>query len=215
MAYQVEVPHMSLREIERAILVESSGATDEDLKNLTYAVRNAPEVMLHRQALAKKLLKAFLVNLGFDPAVRNKYGVDRKTDWDEHRSRVARDDPNRKRKLRRISEEEKEEAQALSETDTDAWREIRALEDVIARRAYALEKLDLVDCDVSGMCPNEVSVPFPDSVDSPWEGTIQITEAGLRFLASGKTLRERPRQTSVDPLDRELEIAEDAKGRRK
>jgi len=212
-------PHMSLREIERAILRESAGCVDEDDKNRTYGVQAeqngmlaaAPDVVLHRQALAKKLLKAWLINLGFDPTVRNKYDVSNRHDWDKERAKVSEDDPHRAQKLAGIAREQAAEEQAFAQTDHEAWAVIKKWEDIIGRRAYALEKLDLVDCDIGGMAPSDVSIPFPDTLETGWEGTIQITTAGRKFLASGKTLRERRGQSNVDPLDRELEIAEDAK----
>lgn len=208
MSVEVKEPTLNLREIERAILKHCCSLNDEDLKNELYAVRNAPIVMLHVEALAKHLLEIFNVDIGFSRAKRIQYGVQELTDWDKDRAKVSEDDPNRAKKLARIAEEENQEAAAHAAYDAQAWALVRKWTNVIQRRAYALERLGLVDCDVEGLTPQSVSIEpgFESTADQCWEGTVQITLDGLKFLASGRTLREADKQDSVDPLERDLEI---------
>jgi len=197
--------HLSNRELERAILKEAGGCNYEDEKNKIYDI--STDVILHANALAKKLHKLWGIYIGNDPRKRK---LTRPVDFAAARAAIPVDHPDRRAHLAQLEQEEEEYLRAQAAVDIDAWDTIIDTEDRIMRRALQLQAIGLVVCNVDYLVPDAVAereASLGESGRVPLEGTIQLTDAGKAFLASGKTLRKKKGTRSSDPRDEEIEIA--------
>jgi hypothetical protein len=197
---------LSNRELDMAILKESGGCAREDAINRIYDI--STDVILHANALAKRLLGIFGVDIGFDPRKAANFKL-KAPDWEAKRREIRHDDPFRKDKLGHIDREEREYEETQSKFDRGAWDQVIDLEDRIMRRALALQTAGLVICNVDYLAPDAVQekeiMLGNESGKVPLVGTIQLTELGKQFLASGWKLRKK-RNFRGDPEDEQVEI---------
>lgn len=230
--------HVDLRDLERSILRQCAGCETEDEKNATFGV--AVEVCLHTRALAHKILGYYGKQIGFDPRLKARYGLEGPPDFDRlrHEARTAiyyRDLVDGrgqktgeekiegkelaallKQKLHDIDLEEARAKQLDAQFDPVAWANTYKVEDMVRRRALALERLGLVIVDVAGMVDKMTLKDNPEAIDTPWEGTVAITEKGLWVVSTNKRLvparsvlnklKKAVGFKSVHPLDEDLEI---------
>lgn len=211
MPVEVKKPEHDLRTLEMAILRESAGCSYENAKVQTFNYGMLDGVVLHLNALAKKLLGIYGVAIGNDPRRAQRMSGVSYRDWDAERAQIDRsDNPWREQQLKELQFDKERADRLAAEFDGAAWEAVSELEEVLKRRAMALARtvpplLEFAQDDL----PNEVvfqEKQLGGKLNMPNESMVQITRDGLRFLATGKALKPKPNQHSPSRMDDDLEI---------
>lgn len=214
MSTQTAMP--DLRTIEKAILLESAGCAfeHERVTLLPYAATQG--VILHPNALAKKLLGIWGIGIGNDPRREASMPNIQYRDWKAEQADIERDpDPvAREQRLKEFRFDKERSDRIAAEFDGAKWDAVIDLEDVIRRRAMALSRMKppLVEYACDEWLPPEVQMTektLGGDGSIPNENQIQITRDGYRFLGTGKQLRPKAQQRDgTHRFDEELEIAD-------
>lgn len=203
-----------LRLLDRWILMESAGCRldDEKAKVYTYSFQSC---VLFLNALAKKILGIYGVSIGNDPRRAMELGFSNERDFTEDRKRIINDpslDPETKRgHLDRIKHEEAFANRLANEYDPVAWAKVIELEEVLERRAMALERAGLVITNVDDLVPDAVAQKekqdFGGDGKIPCRRTVQITPKGLHCVGSQKwpTVKKSQRP-GTHRFDEDVEI---------
>lgn len=211
MSVQINKAQHDLRTLEMAILRESAGCSYENEKVQTFNYGMLDGVVLHLNALAKKLLGIYGVAIGNDPRRALRMSGVSYRDWDAEKAQIDRpDNPWREQQLKELQFDRERADRVASEFDAEAWEAVTELEEVLKRRAMALSRtvpplLEFAQDDL----PNEVvyaEKQLGGKLNMPSESMVQITREGLRFLATGKALLPKPNQHSPSRMDEDLEI---------
>lgn len=181
-----------LRDLDRWILREAAGCRldDEKAQIFDYSYQSC---VLFLNALAKKILGIYGLSIGNDPRRAAEMGFsDAARDFTEERRRLLSDpslSPDYKRSgLERLKHEEAFANKLANEYDPRAWQKVIELEDILERRAMALERAGLVTTNVDNLVPDAVAQKEKQEYGGdgkiPCRRTVEITQKGLRCVGS-------------------------------
>jgi len=211
MPVQLNKVQPDVRMIEMAILKEAAGCSYEDTQVRSYNYSMLSGVVLHLNALAKRMLGIYGQAIGNDPRREHQMQGVSYRDWSAERAAVDRDDnPHRAQQVADLERDIERSNRLAAEFDREAWDAVLELEEVLKRRAMALTRTNppLLAFSQDDL-PNEVALTekqLGGKMNMPSENTVEITREGVRFLGSGKRLIPAKNQLSQSRFDEDLEI---------
>ena len=213
MTVELKKVDISIRDMDRAILVEAMGCDSENLKAQAFTYSYG-EVVLILEALAKKMLGIYGVAVGNSPERAAKLGVsNEKRDFAEERKKARKTAANKaqlKVILERLSVEEKFVNKLEADFDPVAWAKIGELKEILCRRAMALHRAGLVEYNVDNVVADEAEQREKLQGGTgrvPMEGSVSLTEKGARCVSTQRwpVLRRRQR-SDAHQFDYDVEI---------
>jgi len=209
-------PHLSIEEMDKAILKEAAGCSIDDVaaKTYTYTYEGCT---LFLGALAKKLLGIYGMAIGNDPRRAAQLGFSNERDFAGERERLLKDTtiaPDRKSAdLERFAAEERFANKLQNEFDPEAWHAVIELFNELYRRAQALERAQLVRMNVDHLVPEAVAQREAEQYGGdgkiPCDGTVEITERGLRCVSGQKWPSRKPghkQRPGAQLIDYDVEV---------
>ncbi len=212
-----------LRELDKWILREAAGCKLDDEKATVYVYSwNACILMVN--ALAKKILGIYGMDIGNNPMRPSQLGFSNERDFTEERRRIAEKAQVDERilgpevakghadaALQNLEHEERFANQLAARQDPQAWAKVLELQEVIYRRAMALERAGLVSTNIDGVAPEAaIQRDKEEGGDGrlPYDGSVEITQKGLRCVAAQKwpTVKKKQR-TGTHRFDEDVEVA--------
>ena len=211
-----------LREIDKYILRESAGCALDDEKAQVYEYSYS-NCILMLNALAKKILGIYGVAIGNNPLRPAQLGFSNERDFTAERKQIvakaevdvaihgkAGAEERLSAALQNLQSDENFANKLAAEYDPVAWRKVLELQEVLYRRAMALERAGLVTTNVDGVAPEAaVMKDVEDGGDGklPYDGSVEITQKGLRCVASQKWPTVKKNQRSgVHRFDQDVEV---------
>jgi hypothetical protein len=213
MTVEIKKPHMSIEEMDKAILREAAGCSHDDDKAKVYEY-SYQSCVLFLSALAKKLLGIFGIAIGNDPRRALQLGFSNSRDFHGERERLMRDEiphDRRKAELDRLRIEEQFATKLSNEFDGPAWEAVIELFDQLYRRSMALERAGLVRMNVDNLVPEAAAQREVEQYGGdgkiPCDGTVEITSKGLRAIASQKWPKIKQKQRpGTQACDQDVEV---------
>lgn len=204
-----------LRDIDKWILREACGCKLDDEKAQIYEY-SFQSCVLFLNALAKKILGIYGVSIGNDPRRAVELGFsDSARDFTEERKRVV-NDPNfsldrKKNELERLRHEEAFANKLANEWDPVAWQKVIELEEILERRAMALERAGLVTTNVDNLVPDAVAQKEKQEYGGdgkiPCRRTVEITGKGLRCVgAMNWPVVKKVQRPGTHRFDQDVEV---------
>ena len=204
-----------LRELDRWILLESAGCAIDDEKAHVYEY-SYQSCVLFLNALAKKILGIYGVAIGNDPRRAVELGFyDGERDFAGERKQIVNDPSKstdaKRAGLERLRHEEGFANKLANEYDPVAWKKVIELEEVLERRAMALERAGLVNTNVDNLVPDAVAQKEKQEYGGdgkiPCRRTVEITPRGLRCVGAQKwpTVKKSQRP-GTSRFDEDIEV---------
>lgn len=215
MPVEIKMPHISISEMDKAILKEAAGCSYDDEKAKIYEY-SYQSCVLFLGALAKKFLGIYGVAIGNDPRRAQQLGFSNERDFSTDREKIMRDqgldDFARKAALERLMMEERFATKLANEFDGQAWDAVITLFNKLYQRAMALERAGLVRMNVDSLVPEAAAQretsEYGGDGKIPTDGTVEITSKGLRCLSTQKWPKVKEKQRpGTDPFDHDVEVA--------
>lgn len=202
-----------LRDLDKWILREAAGCRldDEKAQVFDYSFQNC---VLFLNALAKKILGIYGVAIGNDPRRAQELGFSNERDFNAERKATINSPMStemKKSTLERLMHEERFANKLIAEHDARAWEKVIELEDILERRAMALERAALVTTNVDDLVPDEVAQKEAKEFNSdgkiPCRRTVEITTKGLRCVGSQNwpTVKKNQRP-NTHRFDQDVEV---------
>lgn len=207
---QVSDIQPDIEDIDKWILKESAGCAIDDDKAQVFEYTHGGCV-LYANALAKKIVGLWNVPIGNDPRRNASLGA-APFDFDKMQAdaEAVKDPVVREGRIAEVKRQHEYCEQVDSQYDAEAWQKVIQLEDIIKRRAMALERAGLVNTNVDHLVPDAaIQKEREQGGDGkvPAEGTIEITIKGTRCVAAQRWPRLKQRQLrSAERFDYEVEI---------
>jgi len=214
MPVEVNDVQPDLREIDKWILREACGCKLDDEKAQVYEY-SFQSCVLFLNALAKRILGIYGISIGNDPRRAIELGFSNERDFTEERKRLINDPlqtPDAKRAgLERLRHEEGFSNKLAREYDPVAWQKVIDLEEVLERRAMALERAGLVNTNVDNLVPDAVAQKEKQEYGGdgkiPCRRTVEVTSKGLRCVGAMKwpTVKKNQRP-GTHRFDEDVEV---------
>lgn len=203
-----------LRDLDKWILREACGCKLDDEKAQVYEY-SFQSCVLFLNALAKRILGIYGIAIGNDPRRAIELGFSNERDFTEERKRLLNDplqSPEMKRAgLERLRHEEGFANKLANEFDPVAWQKVIELEEILERRAMALERAGLVTTNVDDLVPDAVAQKEKQEYGGdgkiPCRRTVAITSKGLRVVGAMKwpTVKKHQRP-GTHRFDEDVEV---------
>lgn len=214
MPVEVNDVQPDLRDIDKWILREAAGCRLDDEKAQIYEY-SFQSCVLFLNALAKKILGIYGIAIGNDPRRAIELGFSNERDFNDERKRLLNDpmaSPEFKRAgLERLAHEERFANKLAAEHDPVAWQKVIELEEVLERRAMALERAGLVNTNVDNLVPDAVAQKEKQEYGGdgkiPCRRTVEVTSKGLRCVGAQRwpTVKQRQRP-GTHRFDEDVEV---------
>lgn len=213
MTVEIKEPQIDLREIDKWLLKEAAGCAIDDSNAHQYTYEYADCVLI-LDALSKKILGIYGVNIGNDPTRAIKLGMSNKPmDYEKSRAEInssSLDDEKKQIQLELIKNQEVFAKKLEAETDPHAWACVKKLTKILESRALALERAGLLTCNVEGVAPEEaVRRDIEENGDGkfPMSGAVAITAKGIKCVSTQTwpTVKLKQRR-GVDRVDEDVEV---------
>lgn len=222
MPVEIQDIQPDLRDVDKWILREAAGCKLDDDKAQVYEY-SWSNCILMLNALAKKILGIYGVAIGNNPLRPAQLGFSNDRDFTGERKQIVanaeRDiavfgkegaEARMKAALENLEHEERFGNKLASEYDPIAWRKVLELQEVLYRRALALERAGLVSTNVDGVAHESAILKDKEEGGDgryPYDGSVEITMKGLKCVASQKwPVVKKKQRTGTHRFDEDVEV---------